>query len=141
MGLRTGSRARPGSGGRRLQEPPGAAAEIDDVEAALLGCIGDPLGEVEGTVDDLGALGGVRTHRGDDRTLGARGDDRPVDPLDPDAGAGAVPALPVGKRLERVDLVGAHVLAEAEEDHPRAHRRSCRDYRRPGYPSDRACRR
>ena len=52
-----------------------------------------------------------------DRPLGARGDDRLGHALDPDAGAAtAAPVLP-HDRLERVDPVGARVLAEAEEDH------------------------
>ena len=43
----------------------------------------------------IGALSapGFAAHRGDDRPLGARGDDRLGDPLDPDARAGAVAAL------------------------------------------------
>ena len=47
-------------------------------------------------------------------------------PLDPDERPTPVPALLADDRLERVDPVGAHVLAEAEKDHPRgvAHRRS-----------------
>ena len=39
---------------RRLEQAPGAAAEVDDVEAALLGGLGDPLGEVERLVERAG---------------------------------------------------------------------------------------
>src|SRR5439155_24861675 len=44
-------------------------------------------------------------------------DDRLGDSLDPDECAAAVAAAVVADRLDRVDLVGPSVLAEAEEDH------------------------
>ena len=47
-----------------------------------------------------------------------------------------VPALVVAERLERVDLVGARVLAEAEEDHPGAVRHAA-DYRVRPWQRDR----
>src|SRR5205085_3046779 len=56
-------------------------------------------------------------HVGEDRPLRARGDDRLTHALDPDERAPPVPATLVADRLERVDLVGARVLAEAEKDH------------------------
>ena len=110
-----------GRGGarRRLEQPPRPPSEVDDVEAPLLGGVGDALGEIEGAVEDRGDLGrGVRSHRRDDRALGAGCDDRIGDAVDPDPGSGAVAALAVGERLECVDPVGADVLAEPEEDHP-----------------------
>src|SRR5207248_6547459 len=72
----------------------------------------------ERVVEERLAECGVLTHVGEDRPLGARRDDRLRDPLDPDERAAAVPAAVVADRLDRVDLVGAGVLAEAEEDHP-----------------------
>ena len=91
--VRTGSPGRPG--GSRLEQPPGAAAEVDDVEPALLGGVGDALGEIERAVDDLRrsrragstpiAATIARSVR--EATIGSR------DPLDPDARAGAVAAL------------------------------------------------
>ena len=60
----------------------------------------------------------VLAHLVQDRPLGARGDDRVGDALDPDARPAAAAAVGGVDRLERVDLVGARVLAEAEEDHP-----------------------
>src|SRR5581483_4851525 len=65
----------------------------------------------------------------DDRPLGARGDDRCRNPFDVDARPCSVPALPLAERLERVDLVGPDVLAEAEEDHPRRAIGHCRTER------------
>ncbi len=103
--------------GRCAEQATCPTAEIDDVEAALLGRVGDALGEVERAVEHAGLTRRAGPHRGEDRALGARGDDRLGDPLDPDARAGAMAALPARKRLERVDLVAARVLAEAEEDH------------------------
>src|SRR5207244_1754712 len=41
------------------------------------------------------------------------------DAVDPDPRPAAVASLPLAQRLERIDAVGAGVLAEAEEDHPR----------------------
>ena len=65
-----------------------------------------------------GARTRVRAHRGHDGALRPRRHDRLRDPLHPDAGARAVPALALTERFERVDLVCTHVLAETEEDHP-----------------------
>jgi hypothetical protein len=52
-----------------------------------------------------------------DRALGARGNDRLRNPLDPDARAATAAPIVAAERLERVDLVGARVLSEAKEDH------------------------
>ena len=41
-----------GLAGGRLEQPPRAAAEVADVEAALLGGLGDALREVERVVDE-----------------------------------------------------------------------------------------
>src|SRR5262249_50613318 len=51
--------------------------------------------------------------------LGARCDDRVVHSFDPHARSRAVSAQALAERLERVDLVGPHVLAKTEEHHPR----------------------
>jgi hypothetical protein len=83
----------------------------------LLGLFGETLGKVERLVDDR-RPGDVMAHVVQDRPLGARGDDRIGNAFDPDTGAAAVTALALSERLEGVDLVGARVLAEAEEDHP-----------------------
>ena len=67
----------------------------------------------------IGALDrGVLAHVVEDRALGAAGDDRVGDALDPDPRAVPSPALLADDRLDRVDLVRPRVLAEAEEDHP-----------------------
>ena len=62
------------------------------------------------------------SHVVQDRPLGAGGDDRIGDALDPDERPLAAAAAVAGDRLERVDPVGAGVLAEAEEDHARSRR-------------------
>ena len=77
----------------------------------------DALGERERVVDELDVRRRLLAHLGEDRPLGARRDDRLGDALDPDPRPAAVAALVAAERLERVDLVGARVLAEAEEDH------------------------
>src|SRR5919198_4608744 len=59
-------------------------------------------------------------HLGKNRPLGARGDQRLLDALDPDARAGARAPVLVPQRLDREDAVGAGVLAEAEKDHVRS---------------------
>src|SRR5205085_8156236 len=102
----------------RLEQFPGSAAEIVDVDAALLGLFGHPLSEVQRLVEQRRAAGGLLAHLVENRPLGTRGDDRLVDPLDPDERPPAVAAAVVADRLDRVDLVGPGVLAEAEEDHP-----------------------
>ena len=67
----------------------------------------------------IGALDrGVLAHVVQDRALGAAGDDRIRDAFDPDARPVAPAPLLADDRLDRVDLVRARVLAEAEEDHP-----------------------
>src|SRR5205823_2711218 len=121
-----------------------ATAEVDDVDAALLGRVGDAMREVERLVEQTCRVGRRAAHRRDDRplrarrddrlgdavnpdpgpravsaSLRARRDDRLGDAVNPDPGPRAVSAQPFAERLERVDLVGADVLAEAEEDHPR----------------------
>ena len=53
--LRRGSPAPPARG--RLEQPPRATAEVDDVEPALLRRVGDAVGEVERVVEDRRALG------------------------------------------------------------------------------------
>src|SRR5262249_41657403 len=101
-----------------LEQPPGPAAEVDDVEAPLLRRVRDAVRQVQSLVQDRRALGsGVDAHRGHDRALRPRGDDRLRDTLDPHARPRAAAAQPRPERSERVDLVGADVLAEAEEDH------------------------
>jgi hypothetical protein len=96
----------------------GAPAEVTEVDSAGIGCGDEALRQVERLVDDRGRRCRVLAHVVEDRALGPRGDDRPVDPLDPDVGAAPVATLITPQRFERVDLVGASELAESEEDHP-----------------------
>src|SRR5207302_6975277 len=63
---------------------------------------------------------GLLAHVVQDRPLGPGGDDRLGDALHPDARPAPSPALVADDRVERVDPVGAGVLAEAEEDHARS---------------------
>src|SRR5947208_2430116 len=78
--------------------------------------------ERSGEIDCLGAdrrgSGRVLAQVVQDRALRPRRDDRIRHALDPDPGAPAVTAVTLAERLERIDLVGTGVLAEAEEDHP-----------------------
>ena len=97
---------------------PGASAEVVEVDLALVGRLGQPLGELERLVDDRRAGAAILAHLVEDRPLRARGDDRVGHALDPDARAAAAASVGRVERLERVDLVGARVLPEAEEDHP-----------------------
>src|SRR5262245_28217348 len=103
--------------GRRLEQLPGSAVEIGEVDASLARVLDDALGELYGVVEDLDAACVADTHLAEDRALGARSDDGLGDPLDPDARPTAVTAVAAGQRLERVDLVRARELAEPEEDH------------------------
>ena len=105
----------------RLEQLAGAAAEIGEVDAAAGGVVGQPLGERERLVEQRRARCRLLPHVVQDRPLGARGDDRVGDALDPDERPLAAAAAVAGDRLERVDPVGARVLAEAEEDHPPVH--------------------
>src|SRR5262249_36277348 len=104
---------------RGREHPPRAPAEVDDVDPALLGGVGDAMREIERLVEEARRFRGRASHRGDDRALGARRDDRLGAPLDPDPRPRAVAAQSFAERLERVDLVSADVLAEPEEYHPR----------------------
>src|SRR2546429_204416 len=104
-----------GAGGC-LEQAAGAAAQGGEGDASALRLLRQPLREVERIVEQRLAQRGVLAHLGEDRALGARGDDRLCDPLDPDERTAAVPAAVVANRLDRVDLVGAGVLAETEED-------------------------
>ena len=92
--------------------------EVADVKAALLGGLGDSLGEVERVVEELHLPARAGSHRRDDRPLGSRGDDRLRDPLHPHARPRSVAAGFRPERLERIDLVRANVLPEPEKDHP-----------------------
>ena len=56
-------------------------------------------------------------HVVEDRPLRPRGDDRRRDAVHPDLRAASSSPVLAPDRLERVDLVGARVLAEPEEDH------------------------
>ena len=111
---RARSEKRSGSGGRRLEQPPCATAEV---ETSRRPCSARRDAWARSSASSRIARSARSAHRPEDGALGARGDDRLRDALDPDPGARAVAALALGERLERVDLVGAHVLAEAEEDH------------------------
>src|SRR6185437_13025107 len=61
--------------------------------------------------------GGGAAHVGQDGALGARGDHRLGDPLDPYPGAPAVAPVVRLDRLQRVDPVRANILSVAEKDH------------------------
>ena len=100
--------------------PARSPAEILEVDAPFLRSRGEPLGEIERLVEHGGALARVHSHVVQDRPLGPRGDQRLGDPLDPDPRPPAA-ALVAEERLQRVDLVGAGVLAEAEKDHSVRH--------------------
>jgi DNA-binding CsgD family transcriptional regulator len=102
----------------RLQEPPRPSAEVGEIHAPGLRLLRQTFREVDRLVDDDGRRPCVLTHLVEDRALRARGDDRLWYALDPDACPPSVAALAFTERLERVDAVGARVLAEAEEDHP-----------------------
>src|SRR6185437_3608432 len=95
------------------------AAEVTEVERALVDRLGDALREVERVVEDDGRGRRVLPHVVQDRALGAAGEDRLGDAVDPDPRAPPAPALVPGDRLERVDPVRPRPLAEAEKDHPR----------------------
>src|SRR5262249_49683711 len=107
------------AGGLRgfLEQPPGAPAEVVQVDLALVRCLGEPLGEPERFVDDRRSAG-VAAHVVQDRPLSPGGDDRLGDPLDPNSRAPPAPAVATLDRVQRVDLVGASELAETEKDHP-----------------------
>src|SRR5205085_8959637 len=104
---------------RRLEEAAGAAVQVAEVEAALLGALDDPARQRDGVLDHGHVRGRGLAHVAKDRPLGAGGDDRVGDALDPDARPAAAAAVRAADRLERIDAVGARVLAEAEEDHAR----------------------
>jgi hypothetical protein len=104
---------------RRLEELARATAEVGEVDAALLGVVREPLGERQRLVEDRRARSGLLAHVVEDRPLGARGHERVGDPLDPHERPLPAAARVAGDRLERVDPVGTHPLAEAEEDHCR----------------------
>ena len=95
----------------------GAPAEVGEVDAALVGVLGDALGEGQRVVQELRAGGGVLPHLEENRPLGAAGDDGLCDPVHPDERSLASAPVLAADRLERVDLVRARILAEAEEDH------------------------
>src|SRR5262249_23611075 len=104
--------------GRLLQHASRAAPEIPYVERSLVDRFRDALREVERVV--VGDARGRRVlpHVVEDRALGAAGEDRLRNAVDPDARAPAAASLVAGDRLERVDAVGTGPLAETEEDHP-----------------------
>src|SRR5919197_3971570 len=98
-----------------LEQAAGASSEVGEIDAAALGLLREALGEVERVVEERPAEGGVLAHVGEDGAFGARGDDRLGDAFDPDERAPSVAPALVADGLDRVDLVGARVLAEAEE--------------------------
>src|SRR5262249_29950522 len=101
---------------RLLEQPARATPEVAQVDLALRARPGEPRRQRQGVVEDRRAGPGLLAHLGEDRPLGARGDDRLGNPLDPHARAPAAAAVARLERLERVDLVRARVLPEAEED-------------------------
>src|SRR4051794_25336151 len=101
----------------RLEQPPRSTTEVAKVDSAALRLPDEPLRQVECLVDDRRAADLVMAHVVQDRPLGPRCDDRIRHALDPDARPPAVTAVTLAEWLERIDLVGPRVLAEAEEDH------------------------
>src|SRR5205823_2553664 len=83
-----------------LEQATRTAAQVVQVDPALLGLLCDPLGQVEGLVHERRACARVVTHVVQDRPLGARGDDRLVNAFDPDAGSAAVSTLALSEGLE-----------------------------------------
>ena len=118
-GNRTRRAASLGRPVRRLEQLARAAAEIGEVDTAG-GASSASRSASESASSSSGDPRRVVAHVVQDRPLGARGDDRIGDALDPDESALAAAAVVAGDRLERVDPVRARVLAEAEEDHARA---------------------
>src|SRR5207247_6199531 len=93
------------------------AVEYHPARAHLLH---EPPREVERVVYQLRAdRSSVLAHVVEDRSLGARGDDRLGDAVDPDARSAPASALAFPDRLEGIDPVGPRVLPKAEEHHPR----------------------
>jgi hypothetical protein len=99
---------------------PRAATEIAQVDAPLARVLDDPLRERDRLVDQLRAAGVAHAHLREDRTLGSRGDYRFGDSLDEYPRSSPTAALPASEWLERVDLVRADVLSEAEKHHGRS---------------------
>src|SRR5205823_970233 len=79
----------------QLEQLPRAAPEVGEIDAAGLGLLGEPLRELERLVDELRVAGGLLAHVVEDRPLGAGGDDRLGDPLDPHLRAAAAAATRV----------------------------------------------
>ncbi len=101
-------------GGTRTELTP---AEVGEVDTAAGGILGEPLGKRESLVEERRAAGVRLTHVVEDRPLGARGDDRIRDAVDPDKRALPAAAVVARDRLQRIDPVGSRVFAEAEENH------------------------
>ena len=76
---------------------------------------GDQLSQIQGS---MGPYLEQARRFVQDRPLRPPGDDGLRHALDPDSSPPAAAAILAGQRLERVDLVRACVLPEAEEDHP-----------------------
>src|SRR5262249_27328812 len=78
---------------RRLEQPTRAPLQVGEVEASLLGALDQTARERHRVVDDRDVGRRLLAHLREDRSLGARGDDRVGDALDPDARAPAAAAL------------------------------------------------
>lgn len=103
--------------GGRLQQVPGASAEIAEIHPSGINGGGQSLGQIQCLVDDERLRGPFLTHVRQDGALGAGRDDGIGDPIDPDAGAPALATVVTADRFEGEDLVGARVFPEAEEHH------------------------
>src|SRR5436190_3613400 len=103
--------------GRCLEQASRATSEVGEVDAAGLRLLGEPLREIERLVEDLAVRRRTFAHVEQDRPLGPRRDDRFRHSLDPDTCTAPVAPLAFAEGFERVDLVGARVLAEPENDH------------------------
>ena len=102
---------------RRLEQPARAALEVAEVEPALLGALERSAARARPRPrrPRRWPRPPAPSRRGSSAPSAMRRSGRNA--LDPDARSPASPTLVAAKRLERVDLVGARVLAEAEEDH------------------------
>ena len=98
----------------------GSTSKIVEIDAAGLRRRREPRGQIQSLIDQRRlSRGRLLTHVTQNRHLGARGDDRILDALDPDSRSVTIPPFVPEQGLKRVDVIGSRELAEAERDHPR----------------------
>ena len=135
--LRTAARARPASRSSRARAARGARGRGRRTSPRRPPSRRAPRGRARRRARPR--RGRVLAHVVQDRALGAAGEDRLRDAVDPDARPPAAASLVARDRLERVDPVGARPLAEAEEDHPRRAVRHARIIARCRWTTRRTC--